>query len=118
MNEINQNNNNSNTNKQQIFVPKEEKLQELRTHESYKNMEQKRPKHQSYALFSKEVTLHKEIMKNDQSTRNTLSRPITAKIKNTNEKESVKIIVKRPESSKLEKVNQSAYVFFILKKKD
>lgn len=105
MNEINQNNNNSNNNnKQTNFIPKEEKLQQLRTHESYKNMEQKRPKHQSYALFSKEVTIHKEIIKNEQNTRKNLSRPMTSKLAGTQEKESVKIIVKRPESSKFEKV--------------
>lgn len=85
------------------FVPKSEKLDQLRSSESYKAMAMRRPKHQSYNLFKKEVHFHREMMRQQEGagTPNSRKRPLTSKPQN---EKSVKIMVSRPSSSNLDKV--------------
>jgi len=90
------------------YIAKEEKLQQLRSSESYKAMEMKRPKHQSYDLFKKEVKFHREIVKQQEIselTNKNTRRPMTGKTDGDKSPNKIKIIIKRPESSNLEKVD-------------
>lgn len=89
----------------EFTLPKQEKLQQLRNSTSYKNIEKNRPKYKSYNLFSKEVDIHHEIVRNEEIQKNSKSRPITSKIKPPPPENQFKIVVKRPESSRFEKVN-------------
>ena len=89
------------------FPPSEEKLQQLRNSESYKTMEMKRPKHQSYNLFQKEVKFHRDIVKDkeiNELSKKKLRRPLTGKQASDKSPEKIKIVIKRPESSNLDKV--------------
>ena len=89
------------------FPPSEEKLQQLRNAESYKTMEMKRPKHQSYNLFQKEVKFHRNIVKDqeiNELSKKKLRRPVTGKQAADKSPEKIKIVIKRPESSNLDRV--------------
>ena len=91
-------------------LPKEEKLTQLKNSDSYKIMERKRLKHETYDLFTKEVKFHREIMKTNEAEQEShkslqksrkKQRPATAKIRNVVEENypQAKIVVKRPDSS-------------------
>ncbi len=48
------------------FLPKDDKLTQLKNSDSYKTLEQKRAQHKSYDLFTKEVKFHRELIKNTE----------------------------------------------------
>ena len=92
---------------QEHFPPSEEKLQQLRNSESYKTMEMKRPKHQSYNLFQKEVKFHRDIVKTQEISelsQKKTRRPVTAKPSSDKSPDKIKILITRPESSNLDRV--------------